>query len=35
LIDAALGARQLLGGQQLSLPRGGGRREDLRLLLLE
>ena len=35
LIDAALAARQLLGGERLSLPRGGGRREDLRLLLLE
>jgi transposase len=35
LIDAALAARRLLSGEQLSLPRGGGRREDLRLLLLE
>jgi transposase len=35
LIDAALAARRLLGGERLSLPRGGGRREDLRLLLLE
>jgi transposase len=35
LIDAALAARRLLGGEGLSLPRGGGRREDLRLLLLE
>jgi transposase len=35
LIDAALAARRLLGGGPLSLPRGGGRREDLRLLLLE
>ena len=35
LIDAALAARRLLGGERLSLPRGAGRREDLRLLLLE
>jgi transposase len=35
LIDAGLAARRLLSGEQLSLPRGGGRREDLRLLLLE
>jgi transposase len=35
LIDAALAARRLLAGEGLSLPRGGGRREDLRLLLLE
>jgi transposase len=35
LIDAALAARRLLGGEGLSIPRGGGRREDLRLLLLE
>ena len=35
LIDAALAARRLLSGEPLSLPRGGGRREDLRLLLLE
>jgi transposase len=35
LIDAALAARRLLGGERLSLPRGGGRREDLRVLLLE
>src|ERR671918_555192 len=35
LIDAALAARRLLAGERLSLPRGGGRREDLRLLLLE
>ncbi len=34
LIDAALAARRLLAGERLSLPRGGGRREDLRLLLL-
>jgi transposase len=35
LLDAALAARKLLGGEGLSFPRGGGRREDLRLLLLE
>jgi transposase len=35
LIDAALAARRLLSGDRLSVPRGGGRREDLRLLLLE
>jgi transposase len=35
LIDAALAARRLLAGESLSLPRGDGRREDLRLLLLE
>jgi transposase len=35
LIDAALAARRLLAGERLSLPRGGGRHEDLRLLLLE
>jgi transposase len=35
LIDAALAARRLLSGERLSFPRGGGRREDLRLLLLE
>jgi transposase len=35
LIDAALAARRLLTGDGLSLPRGGGRREELRLLLLE
>jgi len=35
LIDAALAARKLLSGERLSVPRGGGRREDLRLLLLE
>src|SRR5918996_6662629 len=33
LIDAALAARRLLAGERPSLPRG--RREDLRLLLLE
>ena len=35
LIDAALAARRLLARERLSIPRGGGRREDLRLLLLE
>jgi len=35
LIDAALAARRLLAGEGLSLPRGGGRREELRVLLLE
>jgi transposase len=35
LLDAALAARKLLAGEGLSFPRGGGRREDLRLLLLE
>src|SRR6266511_4844101 len=35
LIDAALAARRLLAGEGLSVPRGGGRREELRLLLLE
>jgi transposase len=35
LIDAALAARRLLAGEGLSIPRGGGPREDLRLLLLE
>jgi transposase len=34
-IDAALAARRLLSGDGLCLPRGGGRREELRLLLLE
>jgi len=35
LIDATLAARRLLARERLSIPRGGGRREDLRLLLLE
>jgi transposase len=35
LVDAALAARRLLAGEGLSLPRGHGRREDLRVLLLE
>src|SRR6266516_931421 len=35
LIGAAWAARRLLSGDGLCLPRGGGRREELRLLLLE
>lgn len=35
LIDATLAAGRLLSGSGLSRPRGGGVREDLRLLLLE
>src|SRR6266498_2707802 len=35
LRDAALAGRRLLSGEGLSRPRGGGRREDLRLLLSE
>jgi transposase len=35
LIDAALAARRLVAGEGLARPRGGGRREELRLLLLE
>ena len=35
LIDAALAARRLCAGQGLAQPRGGGRREQLRVLLLE
>jgi transposase len=35
LIDATLAARRLLTGNGLYLPRGDGRREELRLLLLE
>ena len=35
LIDAALAARRLLSGERLGRPRGGGVRDDLRLLLLE
>ena len=35
LIDAATAGRRLLAGEGLSVPRGGGRREELRLLLLE
>jgi transposase len=34
-IDAALAARHLLSGSGLSTPRGGGQREQLRLLLAE
>ena len=35
LIDAALAGRRLLASEGLCRPRGGGRREELRLLLLE
>ncbi len=35
LIDAGLAARRLVGGDRLSVARGGAGREDLRLLLLE
>jgi transposase len=35
LLDAGLAARRLLSGEGLSRPRGGGPREDLRLLLSE
>src|SRR5262245_60508549 len=35
LVDAVLAGRRLLSGERLGLPRGGGRRDDLRLLLLE
>jgi transposase len=35
LIDAALAARRVGSGEGLSVPRGGGQREQLRLLLLE
>jgi transposase len=35
LIDAALAARRIVAGEGLSIPRGGGWREELRLLLLE
>jgi transposase len=35
LLDAALAARRLPASEGLSIPRGGGRREDLRLLVLE
>jgi len=34
-IDATLAAKRLLTGEPLPLPRGGGAREDLRLLLRE
>lgn len=35
LIDATLAAKRLLTGERLARPRGGGVRDDLRLLLLE
>jgi transposase len=35
LIDATLAAKRLLTGERLARPRGGGIRDDLRLLLLE
>jgi transposase len=35
LVDATLAARRLISGEGLGLPRGGGQREQLRLLLLE
>jgi transposase len=35
LIDATLAARRVVSGEGLSAPRGGGRREQLRVLLLE
>lgn len=35
LIDATLAARRLLTGEPLPRPRGGGVRDDLRMLLLE
>jgi transposase len=35
LVDAALAARRVVIGEGLSLPRGDGRREQLRVLLLE
>src|SRR4051794_23488785 len=35
LLDAEAAARRLLAGEALALPRGQGRRETLRLLLLE
>jgi transposase len=35
VIDATLAARRVVSGEGLSLPRGAGRREQLRLLLLE
>jgi transposase len=34
-IDAALAARRIVPGEGLSIPRGGGQREQLRLLLVE
>ena len=35
LVDATLVARRVVSGEGLSLPRGHGRREQLRVLLLE
>ena len=35
LIDATLAARRLLTGERLPRPRGGGVRDDLRLLLIQ
>jgi transposase len=35
LIDATLAARRVVSGEGLSVPRGGGQRERLRVLLLE
>jgi transposase len=35
LVDATLAARRVVSGEGLSLPRGGGCREQLRVLLLE
>lgn len=35
LVDATLAARRVVSGEGLSVPRGGGQREQLRVLLLE
>ena len=35
LVDATLAARRLISGEGLGLPRGGGQREQLRVLMLE
>jgi transposase len=35
LVDATLAARRIVAGEGLSVPRGGGHREQLRVLLLE
>ena len=35
LVDATLAARRIVSGEGLSVPRGGGQREHLRVLLLE
>jgi transposase len=35
LVDATLAARRIVAGEGLSVPRGGGLREQLRVLLLE